>query len=330
MKKLFVSVMVAAMTGLASPAMAEDCGTITVAEMNWASAGAIAQIDRIILENGYSCDVELVSGDTIPTFTSMTEDGEPDMAPELWINGVREPLGQAVADGSLIMGGKVLSEGGVEGFWVPSYLAEKHDIRTVDDALAHPELFPGAEDEGKGALHTCPVGWSCRTATRNQFRAYDGAEKGFVLVDPGSAAGLDESLARAYERKQGWLGYYWGPTALLGKYDMTLLDFGVPHDKREWDSCTVIADCADPKRNAWDKSEVFTVVTDAFAQKAGVAMDYVMSRSWDNRTAGKVMAWMEDNKATNEDGAYYFLENFEDVWGRWVSPEVAEKVKAAF
>jgi glycine betaine/proline transport system substrate-binding protein len=329
MKKLFVTAMAAVLTGLASSAMAEECGTITVAEMNWASAGAIAQIDRIILENGYGCDVELVTGDTIPTFTSMNENGEPDMAPELWINGVREPLDQAVADGSLIMGSEVLSEGGVEGFWVPSYLAKEHDIRTVEDALGHPELFPGA-DEGKGAFHTCPVGWSCRIATGNQFRAYDGAEKGFVLVDPGSAAGLDDSLARAYERKQGWLGYYWGPTAFLGKYDMTLLDFGVPHDKQEWDSCTVIADCADPKRNAWDKSEVFTVVTDTFAEKAGVAMDYVKNRSWDNRTAGKVMAWMQDNKATNEDGAYYFLENYEDVWGRWVSPEVAEKVKAAF
>ena len=49
MKKLFVTVAAAALTGMASNAMAEDCGTVTVAEMNWASAGAIAQIDKIIL-----------------------------------------------------------------------------------------------------------------------------------------------------------------------------------------------------------------------------------------------------------------------------------------
>jgi len=329
MKKLFVTVAATALIGMASSAMAEDCGTVTMAEMNWASAGAIAHIDKIILESGYGCTVELVTGDTMPTFTSMNEKGQPDIAPELWINAVREPLDKAVAEGSLIIGGEVLNEGGVEGFWVPTYIAEEHNIWSVEEALARPELFKGAEDESKGAWFTCPTGWNCRITTGNQFRAYGAEEKGFELVDSGSAAGLDGSLARAYERGEGWLGYYWAPTAILGKYDMTLLDFGVPHNKEEWDSCTVIEGCADPKPNAWVKSEVFTVVTKSFAEKAGIAMDYVKGRTWDNRTAGKVLAWMQDNQATNEDGAYYFLENHQDVWTKWVTPEVAEKVKAA-
>lgn len=329
MKKLMLTAAAGAMTLMANSAMAEDCGTVTMAEMNWASAGAIAHIDKIILENGYGCNVELVTGDTMPTFTSMNEKGQPDIAPELWINAVREPLDQAVAAGDLIIGGEILNEGGVEGFWVPTSLAEKHNIKTVEDALKHPELFPGAEDDSKGAWFTCPTGWNCRITTGNQFRAFGAEEKGFVLVDPGSAAGLDGSIARAFERGQGWLGYYWAPTSILGKYDMTLLDFGVGHDKEHWDACTVIEDCPNPKPNAWVKSEVFTVVTDEFAEKAGVAMDYVKGRSWDNRTAGKVLAWMSDNQATNEDGAYFFLENFEDVWTQWVTPEVAEKVKKA-
>jgi len=329
MKRLFVTVAATALTLAAGSAVAEECGTVSMAEMNWSSAGAIAHIDKIILENGYGCEVELVTGDTMPTFTSMNEKGEPDIAPELWINAVREPLDKAVAEGSLIIGGEILNEGGVEGFWVPTYLAEEHDIYTVEDALARPELFPGAEDDSKGAWFTCPTGWNCRITTGNQFRAFDAEGKGFELVDSGSAAGLDGSLARAYERGDGWLGYYWAPTAMLGKYDMTLLDFGVPHDKEHWDSCTVIENCPDPKPNAWVKSEVFTVVTDEFADKAGVAMDYVKGRTWDNRTAGKVLAWMQDNQGTNEDGAYYFLENFEDVWTNWVPEDVAEKVKAA-
>ncbi|MTI42251.1 glycine betaine/proline transport system substrate-binding protein [Roseibium hamelinense] len=329
MRKLFVSAAASAMCVAASSAMAEDCGTVTMAEMNWASAGAIAHIDKIILENGYGCTVELVTGDTMPTFTSMNEKAEPDIAPELWINAVREPLDAAVAEGELIIGGEVLNEGGVEGFWIPTYLAEEHNIYTVEDALARPDLFPGAEDESKGAFFTCPTGWNCRITTGNLFRAFDAENKGFELVDSGSAAGLDGSIARAFERDQGWLGYYWAPTAILGKYDMTLLDFEVPHNKEEWDTCTVIEDCPNPQKNSWVKSEVFTVVTDEFADKAGVAMDYVKGRTWDNRTAGKVLAWMQENQATNEDGAYYFLENHEDVWSNWVPADVAEKVKAA-
>ncbi|WP_417686863.1 ABC transporter substrate-binding protein [Roseibium sp.] len=330
MKKLLLSAAVSALAMGASSAMAaEDCGSVTIAEMNWASAGAIAHIDKIILEEGYGCEVSLVTGDTMPTFTSMNEKGEPDMAPELWINAVREPLDKAVAEGELIIGGNILNEGGVEGWWVPTYIADKHNIKTVADAFKHPELFPGAEDSSKGAFFNCPSGWNCQITTGNLFKAFGGEEAGFELVDSGSAAGLDGSIARAFERSEGWLGYYWAPTAILGKYDMTLLDFEVPHDKAEWDGCTVKTECAEPKKNSWVASEVYTVVTKEFAEKAGVAMDYVKGRSWDNRTAGKVLAWMTDNQATNEDGAYYFLENHEDVWTKWVSPEVAEKIKAA-
>ena len=59
------------------------CGNLTIANMNWASANFMAEVDKIILEKGYGCTVELVPGSTMPTFTSMQEKGEPDIAPEL-------------------------------------------------------------------------------------------------------------------------------------------------------------------------------------------------------------------------------------------------------
>ena len=79
-----------------------DCGDVTIANMNWASAQAIAEIDKIILTHGYNCNVELVPGDTVPTFTSMNEKGEPDVAPELWSNSLRIPLDVAKEEGRLI------------------------------------------------------------------------------------------------------------------------------------------------------------------------------------------------------------------------------------
>ncbi|MFT6590907.1 MAG: glycine betaine/proline transport system substrate-binding protein, partial [Rhodoferax sp.] len=74
----------------------QACGRITVANMNWQSAEVLAHIDKIILTRGYGCEVELVPGDTMPTLTSMMEKGEPDVAPEAWINAVRQPLDAAV------------------------------------------------------------------------------------------------------------------------------------------------------------------------------------------------------------------------------------------
>lgn len=308
----------------------EACGTVQIAEMNWASAGVAAQIDRLILAEGYGCRVELVSGDTVPTFTSMDEKGAPDVAPEFWTNAVADQLEAAVAAGRLVVAGDILGDGGEEGWWIPAYFAEAHpEIRSVADALAHPELFPAPENPARGGIVGCPAGWTCQAVTENLFRARGAAEKGFELVDPGSAAGLDGSLAAAYERRAPWLGYYWAPTALLGKYPMVRLEPGVEHDLAELQRCTSVPDCPDPKDNDYARARVSTVVTKAFADRAGPAMAYFARRSWDNATLGRLLAWQEDNQASNEDAARRFLSENEALWTEWVTPEAAAKIGAA-
>lgn len=328
-RPLALAVACAGVFGVQHANAAEECGDVTIANMNWASAEVIAEIDKMILSEGYGCNATLVAGDTMPTFTSMNEKGQPDLAPELWVNAVREPLDAAVAEGELIVAAEILSDGGEEGWWIPKYLAEAHpEIKTPADALMQPELFPAPEDDSIGAVHNCPSGWNCQITTGNLFKAYGAEGKGFELVDTGSAAGLDGSIAKAYEREEGWLGYYWAPTAILGRYEMVKLDMG-PHDKAEWDACTAVLDCESPKVNGWAKSEVFSVVTNEFAEKAGVAMDYIAKRQWDNPTVNKLLAWMAEEQATGEEAAFHFLEAYEDVWTAWVEPEVAEKIKAA-
>lgn len=311
------------------PVAVAECGTVKVANMNWQSAEVLAQVDKLILSAGYGCNVELVPGDTMPTLTSMMEKGQPDVAPEAWINAVRQPLDAAVKEGRLHYAAQSLPDGGVEGWWIPKYVADAHpEIKTIDDALKRPDLFPAPEAKGKGAVHNCPSGWSCQITTENAFKAWDAKGKGFVMVDTGSAAGLDGSIAKAYERKQAWLGYYWSPTAILGKYEMVKLDAGVPFDKEAYDSCNSVANCANPVKNDWARADVFTVVTDEFSKRAGPAGEYLKQRGWSNDTVNGVLAWMTDNQANGEDAARHFLRTQPEVWERWVSADVAAKVKA--
>src|SRR5262245_42548362 len=211
----FLSTAVVALTVGAAVA-ADSCGDVTIASMTWQSAEVLANIDKIILSAGYGCNAQIVQGDTVPTLTSMIEKGEPDVAPEGWVDLQPELVNRGIKDKKIVSAGPALSDGAVQGWFIPQYVADANPgIKTIPDALKHPELFPAPEDPSKGAVFNGPQGWGATVVTGQYFKAYDAQKAGFVLVDPGSAAGLDGSLAKAYERKQGWLGYYWAPTSIL-------------------------------------------------------------------------------------------------------------------
>ncbi len=308
----------------------ESCDAVSVAELNWSSAGLAAWVDRLILEKGFDCSVTMVPGDTDSTMDSIIATGEPEIIPEFWFESASPALDDAVAEKRVVFGAPLLNEGGVQGWWIPKFVVDAHpEITTVQQALSHPELFMAAEGREKPAVFNCPAGWACRVSTANLFRALNGAEKGFELVEAQSAAALDASVTRAFEEQQGWLGYYWAPTALLGEYDMVKLSFGVEFSKQEWDSCTIIADCADPKLNAYPVSAVYTLVSGAFATEQKGLMDYFGNRSWGNGVVSEVLAFMSANDADNEAGARYFLETYPDVWKAWLAEDVADKVAAS-
>ena len=102
------------------------CGKLVIAEQNWASAELMANVDKIILEKGYGCEVELIPGSTMPTFTSMNDKGTPDMNPEQWANAVYEPLKVAVSEKRIVVANKAPITGLGEGWWITPATVEKH------------------------------------------------------------------------------------------------------------------------------------------------------------------------------------------------------------
>lgn len=319
-----------ALIGCSKEEPISDCGKVTIADMNWSSASLIANIDKVILEEGYGCAAELVPGDTMPTGTSMIEKGEPDIAPELWSNSMKEALDRGVEEGRLRYAGKSLSDGGEEGFWVPQYLVDENpELATITGIKANADLFPHPEDADAAMFMGCPAGWNCQISGENLYRALGLEEAGFELVDPGSGAGLSGSIAKAYERKEGWFGYYWAPTAVLGKYKMVKVDFGSGIDLDHFKNCTTQADCANPEPTMYPPSPVHTVTTESFAAKSPEAYSYISTRSFKNAQMNDLLAWMEENQADGEFAAFHFLENYESTWSEWVSEDIAKKIKSA-
>ena len=303
-----------------------DCGRVSIAEMSWASAAIAANVERIILEKGFGCRAELVPGDTVPTLTSMSERAEPDIAPELWINAARDVIERGVRENRLKVAADIFSDGGEEGWYIPRYMVDKHpELTSLQAVLKRPDLFPDPEARGKGRFYTCPAGWACQIVNDNLYRAYGLEAAGFTKFDPGSGEGLAAAIARAHERKLPIFTYYFGPTAVLGRYPMVRLG-GMTHDPASWE-CMAKPNCKDPKANMYPPAKVIGVATAKFAERAPDAFEFLKKVSWRNDAVNALLAWQDEKRARADDAALHFLKTREDVWGKWVSPEVAAKVK---
>ncbi|WP_224703056.1 glycine betaine ABC transporter substrate-binding protein [Devosia aquimaris] len=334
---LAAAMAVAFMATTATPTLAQDtadaasCGTdrtIEIAEMTWPSAAALAQIHAKILDAGFGCSVALVTGDTVPTTSSMVTRGSPAVAPELWTSTVQEQWDDAAAEGTVVDLGDAISDGTIEGWFIPRYTQEANpEIVSAETAIAHPEVFPDPEDSSKGRLYSCPPGWGCELATSALFKAYDMSDA-WNLFSPGSGGALDASIARAFTREEPILFYYWGPTAILGKYDAVALDMG--ESKPEVYACNTNPDCTDePGVTAYPSSPAIVGAAAWVKEEAPTVADYFSKVGLTNAEISELLVYGDENQADAEATAINFLKTKEDVWTTWVSPEVADKVRAS-
>ncbi|NRP09126.1 glycine betaine transporter periplasmic subunit [Marinobacterium sp. xm-d-420] len=326
-KQILAASLLAASSTAFAGSHGSNCGTVTIAEMNWATASLFAYIDKFVLENAFGCEVEVVPGDTVPTSTSMIEKQQPDIAPELWTNSFQAQLDKAVGENKLAVAGEVFI--GEEGLWIPKYMLENNpELSSIDGIKANSALFPHPEDDSVGAYWGCPAGWGCQMVNQNLFKAYEMEDSGFELVDPGTAAGLDASLSRAYNMEKPWFGYYWAPTAFLGQFDMVKVDLKSDIDADYWKSCIVKSDCTDPKPSNFPESPVYTYTTQEFADRAPEAFAY-LDRFFDNPTVNKMAAWMNEEQANGEIAAEKFFQDYPELWKSWLTPEQIKKVEKA-
>jgi glycine betaine/proline transport system substrate-binding protein len=318
MKKLAFA---SAFAALAAPsvALAEDCGEVSLTEMNWASAAIITKITEFLMVQGYGCDVTLVPSATTTAVTSLAETNEPDVVIELWLNSA--PLFRELeAEGKAKVATNVFSDGGVENWYVPDYLVEAHpELATIDGILANPELVDGK-------FHNCPDGWGCRIANDNLVQAFDFETNGMEVFNHGSGETLAAAMASAYEAKEPFFGYQYGPSAVLGRYNMVAVDMG-PHDA-ETHACNQTVDCATPGKSSYPAAPVLTVVTTDFTESKPELFDLVSNINFTSSEISQLLAWQEENGASNEEAAVYFITQNKDTWMGWVSDEAGEKLGA--
>lgn len=310
-------VLAAAIT--ASAAQADECGEVSIMQGDWGSAQIVTAVAKFLMEEGYGCVVTTVPLSSIPALASVAETGKPDILTEIWTNGA--PAYQGLVDsGKIVPVTEVLSDGGVEGFFVPTYLVEAHpELATIEGIVANPELVGNR-------FHNSPEGWVSINANTNILKASGLLEAGLDNFVHGSGETLAASIATAFENKEPWFGFYWAPSAILGKYPMTLVDLG-PYDPEKF-ACDITAECATPAVTSYPPSVVVTVLSKDFMGKNAEISDLMTNLSFTNAQMGETLAWVEDNSASYEQGAAHFLTTYKDVWGPWLNDAARDKLSA--
>jgi glycine betaine/proline transport system substrate-binding protein len=313
----------AAFAALVSPTAAlaqEQCGEVTITQMNWDSAAIVTAVSKFLMTRGYGCDVTAVPSDTTPAITSLAENNEPDIVTELWSNSGGEAYQKLKADGQIVEVGSVLNPGGVEGWWLPTYLVEAHpELATIQGVMDNPDLVGGM-------FNNCPDGWGCRLVNDNLIRAFALEDSGIEVFNHGSGETLATSMAAAYQSEEPWFGYYWGPTTPLGMFDMTSIDLGEYDEAAH--AANQNADAPNPKPSAFPAAPVLTVVTKDFMETHPDIAELMGNVTFETATMSQLLAWKEDNNASNDEAAVYFLQNNPDAWSGWINDAAREKLSA--
>ncbi|TKZ17192.1 ABC transporter substrate-binding protein [Shimia litoralis] len=316
--KTVAGIATGAMLTTAGAASAE-CGKVSITEMNWASSQIITEVSKFLMEQGYGCTVEKVPSATTTSVASLAENGEPDIVTELWLNSTGDVYAKLEADGKVERMAEVFNPGGVEGWWIPTYLAEAHpELTTIEGVMANPDLVGGR-------FNNCPDGWGCRIVNDNIITALN-LRGSMDVFDHGSGETLGTSIASAYENKEPWFGYYWAPTAVLGKYPMTQVkiadvDPAIHSRNNEKDS-------ANPGVSDFPPAPVLTVATTDLAAREPDVAALMRNVSFEINLLNSVLAWQDNNSASAEEAAVYFLTNHSDVWSQWVNDDAKAKLAA--
>jgi glycine betaine/proline transport system substrate-binding protein len=295
--------------------------TIVFGDLNWDSAQIQNRVAQYLVEKGYGYPTEVVLGATLPLFQGLRR-GDTDVAIEIWLPNQDEAWEEARSAGEVLSVGQSLGKDWQSSFVIPSYVQEQYpDLDSVDDLKEDrfKELFASAETGGKARLVSCVIGWACEEVNAAQIEGYGLADH-IHVVNPGDGAAMNADLYGAYERKEPWLGYQWGTNDPALKLDLVRLT-----EPEYSDECWFTT-----KACAYEDATILIAVNPGLPTEAPDII--TMLRKWDfNIDVYKaVVGWRSENEdATINDAALWWLKSNAGTWKPWITSEAASAVQAA-
>ncbi|PJK30288.1 ABC transporter substrate-binding protein [Minwuia thermotolerans] len=312
-----------------APAVLARCEVdkpVTLADLNWDSSAFHVAVAARILKDGYGCHVERKPGATRPLFKALAR-GEVDIMMEVWKDNIPTLWRQAAQAGDVIEMG-VNYPDAVQGWFVPAYLVQGEDapapdLESVRDLAGYRDLFADPEDRGKGRFYNCMLGWGCEKVNTRKLHAY-GLADDFNNFRPVSGRALVRAIASHYEKREPFLTYYWGPTWVLGTYDLVMLE-EPPYDPDIWSEMNRTR--RPEAATAYPTSAITIAVSDEFAEAAPEIVGFLESYRTSNDLVSAALADMRRLEGDAEAAARRFLTARPEIWTEWVPEDVARRVR---
>jgi glycine betaine/proline transport system substrate-binding protein len=332
---LALAIAVAA-AGPAGAQSREVKSTIRMAGNDWQSSHFHNAVAQFILEKGYGCKTVSVPGTTQPLLNALSR-GDVDILMELWKANNVEIWAKMMRSGRVVETGGVSIQGAVQGWFVPRYVVEGNKkrgikasapgLKSVADLPKYKALFRDPEEPSKGRFYNCKLGWNCERVNSKKLVAYK-LLGDFTNFQPGSGAALAAAIGSAFKRGKPIVFYYWGPTWVLGKYDVVMLK-EPPYDKAKWDKLDKSKDGRGLEATAYPTIKVYVAANKKFAQTAPKVMAFLGKYAMKDDLVNKALVYMRENKdKTGRKAAMEFLKAHPAIWTKWVPADVAARVKA--
>jgi ABC-type proline/glycine betaine transport system substrate-binding protein len=307
---------------------------IVFAGLDWDSNAFHTAVAGYILKHGYECAVDVVPGTTIPLIAGLRR-GDIDVMMEVWRDNITESWLEGVEAGEVVEAGVNFPDA-VQGFYVPRYMIEGDrernieavapELKSVFDLPKYKSLMTDPEEPAKGRFYNCILGWSCEQINTKKLESY-GLLAHFTNFRPGTGAALAAAITSNYERGKPFVAYYWGPTWILGKYDLVMLE-EPPYTEDAWQRMSALDDYSNPV--AYPLVPVVVGVNTEFKDSAAELMDFLAAYQTTNQMVSDALALMQaDRSATSDDAAEMFLRDNPDIWVGWLPDDIAANVNAS-
>lgn len=320
---LIGAVVIAGAAFLLLPSQKKEKVVITVTDNGWDSQKFHNAVAKLVVENAFDgYELRLSTASSTMNWQSIIA-GDVDLDIESWTDNVAT-YPDDKASGKVVDVG-ILVPDSAQGLYVPRYVIEGDaeagiepmapDLRHVRDLKKYAHLFPDDENPGKGRIYGGLPGWMADEILHKKYIAY-GLDKEYNYTRLGSEASLFASLDSAYNLKKAWVGYCYEPTWITGKLDLVLLEDD-PYEETAFME----------GKTEFPKQELKIVSSSKFAERAPELVPFFQNYRTGSRLVSEALAYLDENKASHDDAALWFLKNNDSLIDDWLPAENAAKLR---